>query len=203
MFEYTVDVYDEDLKCWDDGDRTEEQLIEHFAFTSSEAKRHQEVTIRSLSAADKAEFDKAKKKDLDQWVSNSVYSIARRAGVPLDRIISMRWVLTWKTADEDATKRKAKARLVVKGFTDPDLTAVRAESPTLSRLARHWLLQVAASSKWKLIKGDVKTAFLQGSKSEAERNICGPITGNPQSTQHKRRPLDEITVRRLWPSERA
>ena len=126
---------------------TESQMVDYVAFMSLEAKRHQEVTIRSLSASDKAEFLKAKDKELDQWVSNAVFSIVRKAGVPFDRIIAMRWVLTWKAADEDATERKAKARLVVKGFTDPDLATVRAESPTLSRLARRWLLQVAASSK--------------------------------------------------------
>ena len=198
VFEYSLDVYDEDLECWDKDGLTDEQLIDHFAFIGSEAKRHQEVTIRSLSAEDKAEFLKAKQKELDQWVSNSVFSIVRRAGVPLDRIMAMRWVVTWKTADDDATKRKAKARLVVKGFTDPDLTAVRAESPTLSRLARHWLLQVAASNKWKLVKGDVKTAFLQGSKTEAARNIFVDPPQDTKEPQYHRRPLDEITVSGLW-----
>ena len=82
----------------------------------------------------------------------------------------MRWVLTWKV-DETEGSTKAKARLVVKGFTDPDLTTLRSESPTLSRLAKHWLLQVAASSKWTIAKGDVKTAFLQGGKQESLRNV--------------------------------
>ena len=48
------------------------------------------------------------------------------AGVPLSRIMRMRWVLTWKDAaehDPDQT-RKAKARLVVLGYTDPDLVSV-------------------------------------------------------------------------------
>ena len=45
----------------------------------------------------------------------------------------MRWGHTWKVA-EDTGETKAKARLAVKGFTDPDLTEIRSESPTLSRL---------------------------------------------------------------------
>ena len=40
----------------------------------------------------------------------------------------MRWVHTWKV-DENTGETKAKARLVVKGFTDPDLTEIRSESP--------------------------------------------------------------------------
>ena len=37
-----------------------------------------------------------------------------------------RWVLTWKSTG------KAKARLCVLGFQDPDLTEVLRDSPTLS-----------------------------------------------------------------------
>ena len=73
--------------------------------------------------------------------------------IPIERIMGMCWVLTWKM-DEDGT-RKANARLVVKGFTDPDLATLRSESPTLSRLGKHWILQNAAPHTWKLYKGDV------------------------------------------------
>ena len=52
--------------------------------------------------------------EVDQWISNSVFKIVRTAGVPLDRTMSMRWILTWKEAPEGT---KAKPRLVTKGFT--------------------------------------------------------------------------------------
>ena len=68
--------------------------------------------------------------------------------------------------EEGQNAVKAKARLVVKGFTDPDLTTLRAEAPTLSKAARHMLLQLGASMKFTFEVGDVKTAFLQGDKSE-------------------------------------
>ena len=58
----------------------------------------------------------------------------------------MRWLLVWKTLTEgDETSVKAKARLVVKGFTGPDLTTLRAEAPTLSKQARHMILQLGGS----------------------------------------------------------
>ena len=41
----------------------------------------------------------------------------------------------------------------------------------MSKLGRHMLLQVAASHKFKVEVGDVKTAFLQGDRGEAERNV--------------------------------
>ena len=47
---------------------------------------------------------------------------------------------------------KAKARLCVLGFQDPDLTEVPRDSPTLSAASE-------ASHKYRLISGDIKTAF--------------------------------------------
>ena len=104
-------------------------------------------------------FDEAKDKELDQWISNSVFKIVRRIGIPIKRIMSMRWILTWKQTPEG--DKKAKARLVAKGFTDPDLLTIRAEAPTLSKIGRHCLLQLACSNKFKLEVGDVSTTFLQ------------------------------------------
>ena len=60
-----------------------------------------------------------------------MFKVAKRAGVPTSRIMPMRWVLTWETIPDET---KAKARLVVKGFTDPDLIKLRAEAPTLSKI---------------------------------------------------------------------
>ena len=87
--------------------------------------------------------------------------------------MSMRWVLTWKDVleedrdEESMDGRKAKARLVVRGYTDPDLVTLRAEAPTLGKFARNMLLQCAVSHKFTIESGDVKTALLQGNKEEA------------------------------------
>ena len=84
--------------------------------------------------------------------------------------MKMRWILTWKT-DETTGDPKAKARLVIKGFTDPDLVNLRCEAPTLSHFGRQCLYQFAACHHWNIIKGDVKTAFLSGDKGEGERDV--------------------------------
>ena len=86
----------------------------------------------------------------------------------------MRWVCAWKKVD-GSHEKQAKARLVVKGFTDPDLIKIRAESPTLSKVGRNCLLQLAASCKLTLSMGDVKTAFLQGNLGDSERDIYGDL----------------------------
>eukprot|EP00969_Alexandrium_andersonii_P004348 187816-Alexandrium_andersonii.AAC.1 len=78
---------------------------------------------------------------MTQWCSTAVFKVCRRAGVPRDRIMTMRWVLTWKLPDDavDAAdpRRKAKARLVVRDYQDPDILTVRTEAPTVSRIGRN------------------------------------------------------------------
>ena len=49
-------------------------------------------------------------------------------------------------------KRRQKARLVVRGFTDPDLTEIRSESPTQGRLSGQLILQLSASRGSRLRK---------------------------------------------------
>ena len=88
------------------------------------------MNIKKLSADERAQFRAAQHKEMDQWISNDVISVCQRAGIPKQRVMTMRWVHTWKV-DENTGETKAKARLVVKGFTDPDLTEIRSESPTL------------------------------------------------------------------------
>ena len=51
------------------------------------------------------------------------------------------------------------------------MLTIRAEAPTLSKIGRHCLLQIACSHKFKLEVGDVSTAFLQGDKEEQDRDV--------------------------------
>ena len=140
-------------------------LLRHFS-----ARARVEVNIKKLTADERAQFRAAQHKEMDQWISNDVISICQRAGTPEERVMTMRRVHTWKVA-EDKVETKAKARLVVKGFTDPDLTEIRAESPTLRRLPRQLILQLSASRGFRLRKGDVKSAFLSGDLEEARRDV--------------------------------
>ena len=114
---------------------------------------------------------KRKDKELDQWISHAIFEVVSRAGVPTSRIMTMSWVLVWQNVEEDGQSTvEAKARLVVTGFTDPDLTTLRAEAPSLSK-ARHMLLQLGASMKITFHVCDVKTALLQGDNSEKCRHV--------------------------------
>ena len=168
MFEMSVDVYEDDINLIQSPSTTDDDIRNHLAFIISDARRKTEVSLRNLTAAERKLMEAAKDKEVDQWISNSVFKIVRRAGVPIKRIMAMRWILTWKEAPEGT---KANARLVAKGFTDPDLLTIRAEAPTLSKIGRHRLLQRACSHKFKIEVGDVSTAFLQGDKEEQNRDV--------------------------------
>ena len=168
MFETSVDVYDSDLELFKSATVSQHDLQEHLSYMISDAKRKTEVSLRNLTTEERKLMEEAKDKEVDQWISNAVFKIVRRIGVPLTRIMAMRWILTWKEAPEGT---KAKARLVAKGFTDPDLLTIRAEAPTLSKIGRHCLLQLACSHTFKLEVGDVSTAFLQGDKNEQDRDV--------------------------------
>ena len=94
------------------------------ATASSRARARVEVNIKKLSADERAQFLAAQDKETDQWISNDVISVCQRAGVAKEWVMTMRWVHTWKVA-EDTEETKAKARLVVKGCTDLDSTEIR------------------------------------------------------------------------------
>ena len=69
-------------------------------------------------------------------------------------------------AAREGKSRKAKARLVILGYEDPDITDIPRDSPTLQKESRSLLLQMCASQKWKIRSFDIKTAFLRGSRRD-------------------------------------
>lgn len=77
----------------------------------------------------------------------------------MQNILKRRWILTWKGAENNthlsadskqASSRKAKARLVILGYQDPELSSLERVSPTLSKLSRNLLLQACVSNRWEI-----------------------------------------------------
>ena len=115
-----------------------------------------------------------------------MFGLVKKKSVDQERVMRARWVLTWKSTG------KAKARLLcVLGFQDPDLTEVHRDSPTLSAASEALIMQWVATHKYRLISGDIKTAFLSG--DEDIRNI---VTSPPDDVRQMLN-LDHETVLQL------
>ena len=165
-------VSEDDIAEWKGSEQPEEML-----FLATAARRQRsEVKLSQLSQSEKEEFQKAKDKEIHNWLkTNTVTKILRHKLSP-EQILKCRWILTWKPLDpsdiDPKTKRdhKAKARLVVLGYLDPLITEVPRDAPTLNRHTRMLILQLIASQQWTLQSFDISAAFLQG-KPQGDRVI--------------------------------
>ena len=126
--------------------------------------RSTEVKWHLLNDEEKLGFEKAKQAEIDQWLAAA--AVKRVTGVvPSDRVIQMRWVLTYKATGDP------KGRLVLIGYQDPDLEKIQSSAPTMSRRTRQVALQMSSVKCWRTLKADVKAAFLQGNPTEADRQL--------------------------------
>ena len=144
-------------------------------------KQRTEIKLSELTASEKAEFDKAKEAEVQNWIQTGTLSKVLRNQIPEDQILRCRWILTWKPLDpvgesqdpnnpkkpqkmstQNQRTHKAKARLVVLGYLDPKIEEIPRDSPTLHRTSRMMLLQAIASNGWSLESFDIRAAFLQG-----------------------------------------
>ena len=142
------------------------------AFVVSQMKRKQvEVRERFLSPEEKEQFKAAKSKEVRSYIRAQCFET-----VPPDKrpdpqhAVGMRWVLTWKSAEDpsDPGKKKAKARAVILGYQDENYEHRQTSSPTISRTGRQAFLQMCAWRGFAIEKGDVSSAFLQGSELEED-----------------------------------
>ena len=171
-------VTDHEIHQW----RQEDNPME-CAFIASAAKRQRaEVKLTQLTSEEKAEFQKAKTQEVQNWLRTGTISRILRDQVPKDQILRCRWILTWKPIDDiekeqmKGTKNhKAKARLVILGYLDPKLDEVPRDSPTLGRHSKMLLLQFVSSMKWALRSFDIKAAFLQGKNQKSRVLAIEPV----------------------------
>ncbi|CAL1166937.1 unnamed protein product [Cladocopium goreaui] len=121
-------------------------IFEQVWLTTGEKRKRVEVNYRLQSEGDQALFDAAKKKEIKAWIDHGTVQRATKGTLRPEQVMRCRWILTWKPPAPGTTERRAKARLVVLGFEDPDLQQIPNDAPTLSKDGRQLLLQQVASS---------------------------------------------------------
>ena len=181
-------VSEHDIRQW----TTEDDPTE-LAFVVSAAKRQRaEVKLSQLTECEKAEFTQAKQTEIRNWLSTGTVSKILRDKIPHEQILKCRWILTWKPIDssEENSKagvpgHKAKARLVILGYLDPQLENLPRDSPTLGKNSKMLLLQMIASSGWTLKSFDIKAAFLQGKPQQNRVLGVEPVPEMVQMLQMK------------------
>ena len=158
-----------------------------------------------MSLEDRLTFTHGKKAGLTSIFENRAREIEKRPeNIDHSRVMKARFFLKWVT--DSAGNPKAKARLVLQGFSDPDLLqgSLETSSPTLSRASRQTLLAIACNEQWSKFRADVSAAFLQGDKQSRLlwRRIPAAckLMGCPAGTHMKRlKPLyGQADAPRAW-----
>ena len=127
------------------GENNQGWITEEAFFTVSpgarQVRQRKEVKMNQLSPAERHEFLKSMEVEWQPLLKNQaakVLSLEETAQAQArwpDRAMDTRWARTWKPDD-------SKARVIIKGFTDPDLLDSESHSPTLTREGFMTVLQV-------------------------------------------------------------
>ena len=147
---------------------TDEKSMKQFkrdpvTWTANKLKKHVEVKMEHLTPEQVEDMKKAKSLEVGQWIQAAACKALEEHQIaPRSQTMRMRWVLTFKSSGA------AKARIVIVGFSDPDLGSLSTTSPTMSRRTRQLMMTMASCCGWSQVKCDAKSAFLQTSENTEE-----------------------------------
>ena len=107
-----------------------------------------ELSEKNMNAEDKAKFAEAKRAELQSFFDNQVWEQDRSEVTDPDKVLRARFLLKW-SRNADGSYR-AKARLVIQGFRDPDAIAgkLAKSSPTMTRLSRTFIVLFSRIHGW-------------------------------------------------------
>ena len=144
--------------------------------------RSSEANERHMTVEERERMVQAKVTELQNFFNNQVWEFTELGKVNPNRVVHARWVLTWKKPEDGSLQRKAKARLVLKGFQDPDILSMEKAAPTAGKTAKMLLLSLVPNMNWVVMCGDVRAAFLSGANFDREIIVklpkdCSPLLG--------------------------
>ena len=145
------------------------------AYVCSQLRRRQvEVIERKLTREEALKFAKAKDTEVRNFIAAECFQLAKDKIPDEQKVVGMRWLLSWKYDDKYEEGRKAKARAIVLGYQDPSYASRPTAAPTPSRAGMQLFFQYCSWQKFKIEKGDVSGAFLQGDDLDEEL-WCRPL----------------------------
>lgn len=163
------------------------------------------VNLKTMTPDQRAMFIADKRRELEDFFENKVWEFDVESNANPERTMKAKWILKWSTY-EDGSPR-AKARLVIQGFRDPDALAGRlyTSSPTATRTAKTLLLMEATRRGWRCFTADVATAFLQSSERDRGIHVQLPadalllLGAGPNTRMRLKKPMyGQVDAPRGW-----
>ena len=121
------------------------------------------VDFKKLTGRDRKLFNESRYTEINNLLKLGAYrilsieeSIKFRQEHP-EYVLPSRWVDRWKATDEGGAK--AKSRIVILGFKDPQDLQLERSAPTPTHEAFTTALQVCATRKFEAWSSDIKNAF--------------------------------------------
>ena len=121
---------------------------EEFLFLAAAGRRQRtEVKLSTLEPSKRLEFEAAVK-EVSKWLQTGTVAKMFRHELSPEHVLRCRWLYVWKPIEDSKEQqalggksRKAKARLVVLGYIDPQLDTIPRDSPTLGRTSKMLIAQ--------------------------------------------------------------
>jgi hypothetical protein len=130
-------------------------------FVGALKRRAVEISMKNLTSAEREGFEQAKAVEVKNFIAAKAFeALPPELRPPEEKAIKMRWLLAWKVKEDGSTKPKARAILL--GYQDPEYEHRSTTSPVMTKQTRQLMLAATALFGWKVWKGDVTGAFLQG-----------------------------------------
>ncbi|CAK0890632.1 unnamed protein product [Prorocentrum cordatum] len=133
-----------------------------------------EISERTLNPDELDRFNKAKATEVNNYIRcSALETLPPGATPPPEEVMRMRWVLEWKI-DESTGDKKAKARIVVLGYMDPECEHRPTTAPKMTRASRHLLLQMMSWFGFKGYKAD-RTGAFTGNREIQHNLLAMPV----------------------------
>ena len=161
-------------------------------------KKESEADLREskMTLEDRLKFMEGKKAELISIFENDVWELEPNPdAVESLRIMKARFFLKWDNDGHGGLK--AKARLVLQGFADPEFLSGEFDisSPTLNRSSRQVILILMSLLHWCAVTADVSTAFFEGDPQQRDlwarlpKDACNILGIPPGSLMRLIKPL--------------